>query len=336
MDELNDQVIPLLPSELNVIDIIPQAYLLDGVVDSNPVGTMPRQVEAKYKVIVERADIQHNLTICFDSLQLTYEGIIGPLAVAEAVLTPEERSKGVVLIDFGAQTTSVCIIKNQLVSHIAILPFGSDNITKDLQQLNLDYQEAEQWKLDKGSAIYTLEADEIPDQSEESETYKQQEFTKEASEIVVARIEEIVENIFAQISYSGIELSKLRAGIVMAGGGSRLKELEKSVKNKITLPVRKTDPSEIVASVPPETTVQLEDALCIGLLLLGKEGNFTPASSNMAGMNTEKKEEAGELFEVEGVTAQPVENTQKVKKQPHKTSSKLKGFFGSLFNEEDL
>jgi cell division protein FtsA len=206
-----------------------------------------------------------------------------------------------------------------------------------LQQLNLDYQEAEQWKQEKGSAIYTLEEEEIADQSEESEVNQQQEFTKEANEIVVARIEEIVENIFAQIRYSGVELSKLRGGIVMAGGGSRLKELEKSVKNKITLPVRKADPSEIVASVPSEATVQLEDALCIGLLLLGKEGNFTPAPSNVAGTKTENKEEkVGELFEVEGVTAQPAENTQKVKKQSHKTGSKLKDLFGSLFNEEDL
>jgi cell division protein FtsA len=335
LDELSDDAQSQVPDNLDVMDIFTQEFLVDGKMDIHPVGSMPQRVEGHYKIVGGKSSIMKSLEACFDRIHIRYETILGPVASAEAILRPEDKAKGAVAIDFGAETTSLCIYKGNIVRYIAVLPFGGNNITRDLLQLNIDEEEAEKFKLNKGTAIhYTEHKNEI---SEISETEKLSDLEKDEHDIAVARIEEIVENIWAQIRYSGIEPQKLTEGMILTGGASQLRDLTELLRKKTSMPVRIGDPGQSILSQHSELFNKPEYAQCIGLLLLGKTGGCctepiisvqtesgTPKEQTLSGFDIEKQQE---------ITAQKAPNTTTVPKKHKKTGFSI---FKDLFNEEDL
>lgn len=332
LEELNDEAQLMVSEDLCTIDVFPQDFLVDGKSDTNPVGTMPTFVEARFKFVVGQTFLFKNLDACFESLNLVYEMVLGSLASAEAVLTQEEKNKGVVVADFGAETTSIIVFKNNIVRYAVVLPFGGNNINKDLLHLNVDQQEAERIKIEKGSAIHYNERDE----EETPESYNT--FDKEANEIIVARVEEIIDNLYAQIRYAGIEPQRLTEGIVITGGASQLEGLSTVIANKTGLQVRLGNPSQSIL-IPEGIVVGPEDAQCIGLLLLGEKNGLeasVPSSvSSVSPKETAVKEPV--LFVAEEVSKKP-------KKEPITKPAKPKSNrFGSLinkmkgiFDEEDI
>jgi cell division protein FtsA len=267
LDNLADQIPEKVPDMLEIVDVFPQEFIVDGKIDINPVGSMPTKVEAHYKVVVCKPLIFKNLKTCFERLDIQFDQLLGPIASAEAVLKSEEKSRGVVVVDFGAETTSVCIYKSNVLLSVSVLPFGGFNITKDLTYLNIDNDEAESIKIEKGSAIhYSENIVEDP----EDETRHPGEEEKEINEVIVARAEEIIENIYAQIRYSGAELQKLKSGIVITGGASQLNGIDTVLSRKTGLSVRYGDPCQNIIYLREGLVVEPGDAQTLGLLLLGK------------------------------------------------------------------
>jgi cell division protein FtsA len=248
--------------------VFQQEFLVDGKIDRSPIGTTPKRVDAHFKVVGGNEDVARKTETAFESIKLSANLELGPIASAEAVLMPEEKSKGVVCVDFGAETTSICIYKGDLVRYVSVLPFGGRNLTLDLLQLNLDEEDAESLKLLKGTAQHHTEFEGV--EGEELFTKEDQEI----NEIMVARIEEIVENIWAQINRSGIEPNKLLSGIVITGGASKLPDLENLIARKTGMLVRKGDASIYLDTTTAAVFGKPENARCIGLLLLGKDGCF--------------------------------------------------------------
>jgi len=268
LDELNDQIPENLPDDFYPISVFQQEFLVDGKLDRSPIGTTPKRVDAHFKVVGGIEDLARKTETAFESIKLSANLELGPIASAEAVLMPEEKAKGVVCVDFGAETTSVCIYKGDLVRYVSVLPFGGRNLTLDLLQLNLDEEDAESLKLLKGTALHFSEFEGV----EGEEPFSKED--QEINEIMVSRIEEIVENIWAQINRSGIEPNKLLSGIVITGGASKLPDLEKLLARKTGMLVRKGDPSLYLDTTSAAMFGKPEYARCIGLILQGKDGCF--------------------------------------------------------------
>jgi cell division protein FtsA len=274
LDELIDQIPENLPDGFNMVNFFTQEFLVDGKTDKNPIGSMPKRVEAHFKVVGGNEDVTRKTETAFDSIKLSCDTSLGPVATADAVLTPEDKTKGAVCVDFGAETTSVCIYKGDLIRYVSVLPFGGRNLTLDLLQLNMDEEDAERIKLTQGSATHYSESN--IEQGEEPVSKDDLEI----NDIIVARIEEIVENIWAQISRSGIEPTKLLSGMVITGGASRLPGLEKLLTKKTGMSVRIGDPSLYLEAASAEKYGKPEFARCIGLILQGKNGCFTVETEN--------------------------------------------------------
>lgn len=262
LDELFDEAMSKFQEneEYDSRNTFVQEYVVDGFRTMDPGGESPKKIEAYYKVVTGRNQIFRNLENVLEQTLLkdTYAMELGVIASAEAVLSVEDKEKGVVVVDFGAETTGICVIKDDVVRHVAILPFGGQNITRDLTQISgLSLQEAEALKLEKGNALHYTELM----MRVKKENGRQLEFSaadKEVNEIVVARIEEIVDNIWAQIRYAWPTPSTLANGIVITGGASQLKNLVNLLHQKSNLQVR-------LSQVDPEM------AQCMGLLRLAKE-----------------------------------------------------------------
>jgi len=331
LDELSDDAQSQLPDNLDVMDVFTQEFLVDGQPDINPVGSMPKRVEGHYKIVGGKSAIMRNLETCFNRTQTSFESILGPLASAEAILRPEEKSKGVVAIDFGAQTTSICIYKGNLVRYVSVLPFGGDNVTKDLLQLNMDEEEAEKYKLSKGTAIhFTQKNNDQP----ENEFAKMSEFDKEATDIMVARMEEIVENIWAQIRFSGIEPLKLTEGLVLTGGASQMEGLSELLIKKTGMNIRFGKVNQYIL---PENMDKYSDptlALSMGLLLLGQVGGCsTHEPKEVKKPEVPKEQQIDFTKPVEEPVIKPV---KKVKTPKEPRDNPFKKIFKILLDDEDL
>jgi cell division protein FtsA len=192
--------------------------------------------------------------------------VLQPLASGEAVLTAEDKDRGVVLVDIGGGTTDIAIFIQGGIWHSVVLPVGGNHLTNDIVVvLHTPHNTAEYLKLKYGSAIAE------PPAEGEDDTIKTESFAPgeqlEVSQyylnqIIQARAEQIVELIATEIRRSGYE-GLLPAGIVLTGGSSLLPRFDELVREMLDMPVRIGSPtnlaglSDAVDSPPYATGVGL-------------------------------------------------------------------------------
>ena len=280
---------------------------------------------------------------------MNYRQKLGILASAEAVLTPEDKDKGVVALDFGAETIGICIWQGSVVRHLSVLPFGGSNITRDLTQLGMSMAEAETLKCKDGTALHYTELM-LRANKNNGKRLDFEPGEKQINEIIVARIEEMVENIWAQIRYSVGTPSLLSSGIVITGGASRLNDLEVLLQHKTGLPVRKGRLESNLVDTDVNY-ISEEYAQCVGLLLLS-DG---PSAYPLPKAEPEEKVQTdlfGEKVEEEGRgwgrrksrEEKPKKQREEKPREPKpekpsepseegKTKSKRFGGFGDLFGK---
>lgn len=235
--------------DYEILDAITLEYKVDSQYQIDPVGIQSSHIEGNFLNILWRKSFYRSLNKCFDSAGIAIaEMYLSPLAMADAVLTETEKRSGCMLVDLGADTTTVSVYYRDILRHIAVIPLGSSNITKDIESLQMDEVEAEKMKLKYGSA-YTDNNDidgtlMLPVDQERSVD------SRIFVEIVEARVKEIVENVWAQVpnEYS----DKLLGGIVLTGGGSNMSNID--VVFRQTTHIEKVRVSKFVhASITPST-----------------------------------------------------------------------------------
>lgn len=221
-------------AELEILYVVPQEYKVKNSYITDPIGMVSNQLEGHFLNIVARSSIKQNLLTSFKQADIEIAGfLIAPKTMADAVLTDVEKRSGCALIDFGADTTTVFVYKNDLLRHVAVLPLGGNNLTKDICSLQIEEQDAEMLKIKYGCAYTDPEDKEV-----ENKTYSIDEkrtiSAKTLNDIVEARTEEIIANILNQIDLSGYR-DKLTAGVVLTGGGSNLKKLTEAftIRHKV-------------------------------------------------------------------------------------------------------
>jgi cell division protein FtsA len=152
---------------------------------------------------------------------------LAPLALADSVLTETERRSGCALVDMGADTTTVSVYSKNVLRHLAVIPLGSNNITKDIASLQMEESDAEKMKLKYASA-YTDNA-EIDNNLKYPIDQDRQIEARKFIEIVEGRLEEIIANVWCQVPEEYCD--KLLGGIILTGGGSNMKDIEKAFQN---------------------------------------------------------------------------------------------------------
>lgn len=227
------------PDMLDVLDIVSPAYYLDGKFEPNPVGIPCNRIEARYKLIVGRPSLRRYVKNSIgERAKIEIAGlIISPLALAEAVLTEDEKNLGCALIDFGAGVTSLAVYKNGVLVNLSVIPFGGNLITKDITSLNMVDAEAERIKCTYGSAL--IEKDNtanIQVSSAEGVGLRQLPLS-ELNMVVEARTQEILENVYEQLKETGL-MDNLGAGVVITGGASSLKNLTEVINKRLNTEVR--------------------------------------------------------------------------------------------------
>ena len=211
-----------------ILDAAVQEYKVGSQFQIDPVGIQATRLEGNFLNILERKAFYKNLNKCFETADINIaEMYLAPLALADSVLTEAEKRSGCALVDLGADTTTVSVYSKNILRHLAVIPLGGNNITKDIATLQMEESDAERMKL-KYAAAYTDNND-IDNDLKYSIDPERQIESRKFIEIVEGRLEEIIENVWYQIPSEYYD--KLLGGIILTGGGSNLKNIEKAFNN---------------------------------------------------------------------------------------------------------
>ncbi len=266
----------VLPGE-DIIHVLPQEFTVDSETGiKEPVGMCGVRMEANFHIITGQVTAIKNIYKCITKAGLTVEALtLEPLASAAAVLSDEEREAGVALIDIGGGTTDIAIFQDGIIRHTAVIPFGGNVITEDIKQgCTIMRNQAEQLKVKFGSALATENKHNeivcIPglkgrDPKEIS--------LRNLSDIIQARMEEILEHVHYEIRNSGFE-KQLIAGIVLTGGGSQLKHMKQLVEYITGMDCRIGYPNEHVAKAANDNLLIPAMSTGVGLVIHGLETKY--------------------------------------------------------------
>lgn len=239
--ELKKRAAATTDPDRDTVDVVPVRFTVDNKTQTSPVGTFGQSLSARATVLSCSPQIKRILRrVITDRLGLNINGYITrPLAEAAMVLTEDERRLGCMFIDFGAETTTVSVYRGGAPVYVATLPIGSRNITLDLIALNYIEERAEEIKKVSGNALAV-------DAARRGKGYAEGIDYTDINNYVHARADEIVANIIAQIEYAGVTAADLPGGIVIVGGGARLRGFNELLQQQSKLPVRQGAPSASV------------------------------------------------------------------------------------------
>ena len=231
VDSICDENLEIPLIDMDILDVAPQEYKIGNNLQADPVGVAGSHIEGRFLNIVARASLKKNLERCFEQAKIEIADLlISPLVTADAVLTESERRSGCVLIDFGADTSTISIYKNNILRFLTVLPLGGNSITHDLVSLQMEEEEAERLKIRYGNAFYEEEEGEEPATCQLEDGNRTIELGK-LNNIIEARTEEIIANVWNQIQLSGYD-DKLLAGLIITGGAANLKDLDEVLRKR--------------------------------------------------------------------------------------------------------
>jgi cell division protein FtsA len=138
-----------------------------------------------------------------------------------------------VLVDIGADTTTVSIYKSKLLRFLSVIPLGSDNITKDIMSLQMEHSDAEDLKVSKFGEPYASFTEEEGDAVVKTTTDGLQIQRKTLSSVIDARLTEILINVKQQINESKYARESLVAGAFLTGGGANMPNIANVFKEVV-------------------------------------------------------------------------------------------------------
>ncbi|MFO1488655.1 MAG: cell division protein FtsA [Verrucomicrobiota bacterium] len=224
----------------HVVHAIRQHFLVDGqdgIV--NPVGMLGSRVEVDMHVVQGNFNRLQNSVRAVKGLQLEVDEIVfNGLASSLALLTPEQKEMGALVIDVGGGTTEYVVFSKGVIKHIGVLAVGGDHVSNDLAYgLKVPLGRAEQLKCEHGSALaetavsgggITIPQEPgLPQKTVSAENLRR---------IMSLRLEEIFQLIAQDVDQAGV-LDYLRAGVFLCGGGARIPQIATLAERVLQMPV---------------------------------------------------------------------------------------------------
>ena len=310
MKKLKENMFKLItiPGE-EVIHVIPQEYTVDGEDGiQDPRGMAGIKLSANFHVITAQVGAVRNIIRCVEKAGLrTKELILEPFASALATLDEDELREGVALVDIGGGTTDVAIFLDKVIRHTAVIPFGGNVITKDIKTgLSILEKQAELLKVKFGSAVHSDDHDNVMVSIPGLRGREPKEISvKNLTEIISARMKEIIDLVYHQIKVSGYE-DKLMTGIVLTGGGAQLRNLNQLVSFITGMEARVGYPNEHLGKESKDNVTSPMYSTGTGLVMKGFQG--TPYDENSMKNNNKSETSLLKIFkEIKGFFDEEIE-----------------------------
>jgi cell division protein FtsA len=264
--------IQMSSDQYETLHVVPLEYRLDEVTGiSNPIGKTGAKLGVWAQVITAASPAIVPLMKVLDQVKLEVQDMVAHhVATARAVLTPDERDKGVLLLDVGGGSTDITVYGEGVVRHLSGLAVGGSHITHDLAVgLRTPVAEAERIKRQYGRALQSLiSTDDMIDVQGVGGKEIQPTPRKLIGEIIECRVEEIFALALQRIQHHGL-FGGLSAGVVITGGASVMPGMTQAAETIFEVPVRLGLPAQISGLTDLVNTPMY--ATAVGLALYGKD-----------------------------------------------------------------
>ena len=262
-----------IPANRDVLAVLPLDYTLDGQSGiRDPIGMTGVRLEINANVISALMPNCNNLRKAVGGIPKVNALRLIPsvMGAAAAVLTERQMENGVAVIDMGAATTSVAVYEEGDLQYVGVIPMGSNNITNDLAiVLKIDTDAAEDIKLRFVTAEFKESDKDIVVKHGREEIH----FSRtEVNEIVRARLNEIFERVDQQLKLAGYS-HRLPEGVVLVGGGTKMRGIEDFAKEILQTATRLGAPSGLAGV--SEAVEKTEFSTAVGLALMATQDNGT-------------------------------------------------------------
>jgi len=235
----------VIPPDREVIHVIPQEYIVDdqaGIED--PLGMIGIRLEVKVHIVTAAVTSAQNIIKCANKAELDVEDIVlQQLASSEAVLIPDEKEIGVVLVDIGGGTTDIALYHNGTIKYTTVISLGGNQATGDISVgLRTPVGVAERIKKEYGCAMTDMVSrDDIIEVPSVGGQKPKKVSRFMLCEILEPRMEELFELVNREIVKSGYD-ALISSGIVLTGGSSAMEGAVELAEQVFNMPVRKGIP----------------------------------------------------------------------------------------------
>ena len=241
------------PGFLNrhVLHSIPLEYRIDGQkVLGDPLGMKGVRIEVDYLFVTCLAQHEEVLAKAVEDADIeVIDQMASPLAGSYVLLEGDQKMKGCVLANIGAETVSIVVYDEGIPVSVKVFPMGSSHITDDIALgFRISLEEAERVKLGRlGGQMYPR---------------------KKIDDVIVSRLNTMFALIDKHLKSLG-RRGPLPAGIIISGGGAGIGSISDIARGSLKLPSR-------LAEFRLTTDTKIRDAtwaVAYGLALWGLTGD---------------------------------------------------------------
>ena len=272
-----------------VFEAVPQRFSTEdriGITKDELIGMIGAEVEAEFVLFSgKKAILDRRLKVLEECGLIPYKAILAPIASARAVLSAQEMENGVALVDIGKGTTEVAIVKDNIVRHVAVIPFGGETVTSDIKTgTGITRQWAENIKILQGRCCeeFAIENRKLVLKNENDIVDGEVDLVL-LSRIIEARMSEIFDAVAYVIEQSGYA-NRIPSGVVITGGTSHLDNILQLAGSLLGQKVRLAAPQGCIASDSVEYAFDVYASTSVGLVL----ESLDPKLSNAVSLDQEK------------------------------------------------
>ena len=210
------------PGFLNrhVLHSIPLEYRIDGVkVLGDPLGMKGVRLEVDYLFVTCLSQHESTLAQAVEDADIeVIDQMASPLAGSYVLLEGDQKMKGCVLANIGAETVSIVVYDEGIPVSVKVFPIGSSHITDDIALgLRISLEEAERVKIGRLSgAMYPR---------------------KKVDSLIENRLMDMFALIDKHLKSLG-RRGPLPAGIIISGGGAGVGSISDIARGSLKLPAR--------------------------------------------------------------------------------------------------
>lgn len=255
-----------LPPERQILHSVGQIFYVDGERVGSPVGFECATLALDMLVLHAKSNHIRNSVkllreIPMDVTDVAFSGLCSALAV----LTPEQKEGGALVIDLGGGTTTYVAYAAGVFASAGALGIGGDHVTNDIAlAFNVPRGQADRLKCESGSVL-----------SEDAGRGERVTLPPEVgypgrtvslaglNNVMHLRMTETLQLILHDIERQGIQ-HQIGAGVVLTGGGAHMKGLIKLTERMFRVPCMVGRPMGF--SGPTAVTERPEYASAAGLI----------------------------------------------------------------------
>ena len=284
-----------MPPDRTLLHVFPQNFTIDGRQYRNPRGVTTSRLQANVYMLTMSAREHNDLILAVHHAHFAVEEtVFEPVAAAYACILPEDRQRGVALLDIGLHSSDLVVYEGDAIVHAVSLPICSEHFTRDVSLgLIVSFEDAERLKIQYGCAILGLTSDnsliEVP--SHDGRRLREAP-RRMLNDVLEARAEELFLMVRHELRSIGIE--GLFEGMVLTGGGARLNGMCDMAERVLNCPARNGLASGIqhwpeALDTPAWTTVA-GLAMYSARLKMKTKREWKPKAPGLAGMIFAQKE----------------------------------------------